>query len=176
MAFLQVPKEYAEKTTDQIVEEAGSGPLPLIEPGKYPAVIVASELKDTANKLGQFLQFKIVLTQGQFKDTEFYERLNIVNQNETAVKIAYQTLAKIAKASGFATIPAQSELFHNKVILVEVKTEKGEDFRDKKTGEMRKGKDKSVIAGYDAMPQVGAPSAIASASVHPTQAPMPWQK
>lgn len=173
MAFLQVPKEFADKTTDQIVAEAGNGPMPLIEPGTYQAVILASELKPTSNNAGQFLEMKIVITQGNHKDVEFIERLNVVNANDTAVTIAYQTLAKIAKATGHAVIPPQSETMHNRPLLIEVKTEKGSDFRDKKTGEVRQGKDKSVISGYKPLPSVGQSGA---SSVHPVDAPMPWNK
>lgn len=177
MAFLpQIPNQYAQKTLDQLESEVGGNKMPLIEPGKYTAVIVKSEMKPTKDNQGQFLELTAVITQGEYRDTEFKDRLNLVNSNETAVKIAYGTLAKIAKAVGLQQLPNQSDALHNKPLLLVIKTEKGEDYRDKVTGEMRKGADKSVIAGYEAMPPIGQPSAQGfTANVHPTQAPMPWQ-
>lgn len=177
MAFLQVPQEYANKTTEQIVAEAGSGGMPHLPDGKYTGVFLASELKNNSAGTGQYLEMKLVITQGQYKDTEFTERLNIKNPNAVAVKIAYETMAKIAKAVGLAQIPSDSSALHNKPLTVVLKTEEGQPFKDRVTGEQRMGKPKSVIAGYEALPQgamgsMGSPSA----SVHPTDAPMPWAK
>ena len=170
MAFLNIPQEYASKSTEEIVANAGSGSLPLIPPSKYQGMFVTSELKPTKDGNGQFLEMKALITQGEYRDTEFIERLNLINQNATAVKIAYETLAKIAKAVGFAQIPSDSSDLHNKPLLLVIKTEKGTPFKDKVTGETREGKDKSVIGGFEALPQVGivgaAPAAQATA--------LPW--
>lgn len=167
MAFLQVPQEFASKTTDDIVASAGS-PLPLIPEGKYQAMIVESEIKETSSG-GHMLVLKAILTAGDYKGTEFTQRLNIINSNPVAVKIAYEELAKINKALGFKTIQPNSEALHGKPFLATVKTEKGTPYKDRMTGEMREGKDKSVIAGYDAIgPQLVGQQANAAS--------LPWQK
>ena len=172
MAFLQIPQEFLNKTTDEIVASAGTGSLPLIPPGKYRAVFIDSEMKPSSTG-GQYLQLKAVIIHGEHQDVEFIERLNIVNQNATAVKIAYETLAKIAKAVGLAQIPADSSMLHNKPLIIVVKTEKGTPYKDKMTGETREGKDKSVIAGFEAMPQIGVVGTAAAAQ--PAASPaLPW--
>jgi len=170
MAFLNIPQEYASKTTEEIVANAGTGGLPLIPPGKYQGLFVTSELKPTSNGAGQFLEMKAVITQGEHRDVEFIERLNLINPNATAVKIGYETLAKIAKAVGFAQIPSDSTALHNKPLLLVIKTEKGTPYKDKLTGETKEGKDKSIIAGYEPLPQVG----VVGAAPAQTATALPW--
>lgn len=131
------------------------GKLPLIPDGDYNAVILASELKATKDGNGQFLAMKIVITQGQYRDTEFTERLNIINPNAQAVQIAYQTLARISEAVGMTQTPGDSALLHNKPLIIRTKTEPGNDYNDKQTGELKKGNPKSVIAKYLPAQRVG---------------------
>ena len=171
MAFLNIPQEYASKSTEEIVANAGTGGLPLIPPGKYQGLFVTSELKPNSAGTGQYLAMKAVITQGEYRDTEFTEILNLINPNATAVKIAYETLAKIAKAVGFAQIPSDSSALHNKPLLLVIKTEKGTPYKDKVTGETKEGKDKSVIAGFEPLPQVGVVGGVAPAA---QAAALPW--
>jgi hypothetical protein len=171
MAFLNIPQEYASKSTEEIVANAGTGGLPLIAPGKYHGLFVTSELKPTKDGNGQFLEMKAVITQGEHRDVEFIERLNLINSNATAVKIAYETLAKIAKAVGFAQIPSDSSALHNKPLLLVIKTEKGTAYKDKVTGEIRDGKDKSVLSGFEPLPGIGVAGGAALAQ---QAAALPW--
>lgn len=154
MAFLSIPQEFSSKSTSEIVASAGSGSLPLIPEGKYQGVILKSEMKDTQTG-GQMLVLSCVVTKGDHADTEFTERLNLINSNPTAVKIAYETLAKIAFAAGFEKIPDDSNKLHNKPMIFVIKTEKGTTFKDKMTGEQREGKDKSVIRSFEPLPKTG---------------------
>lgn len=169
MAFLP---QTQVTNVEEILANASSGSLPHIPDGEYTGLFVKSEMKQ-AQSGGQFLELTLVITQGQYKDTEFTERLNLVNNNQTAVKIAYETLARIAKAVGLSTIPQDSNALHNKPFSFKAKTEKGTEFTDKKTGEKRQGKDKSVIDSnsYKALPQVGASNHVQAAV-----AGVPWAK
>jgi len=124
--------------------------MPLITPGQYPAVIIGGELKDTKNKDGQFIALKIVLTGGPHANTEFTERLNIINKNQQAVDIAYKTLARITEAVGLSKITNTDEL-NNRPFFVEIKTEKGKEYTDK-DGVKRQGYDQSVIGRYLPVP------------------------
>lgn len=119
----------------------------LIPQGQYKAVIVSSEFKDTNNKEGKYLALKIVLTEGAYANTEFTERLNLINNNQKAVEIAYKTLARISEAVGMTQTPSDSTQLHNKPFVVDVVTEAGEPWTDK-DGNKREGKDKSVIKKY----------------------------
>lgn len=127
-----------------------------IPDGNYKAVIVNSELKETSNRQGQYLALTVVITEGQYANTEFIERLNIINQNETAVQIAYKTLARISEAVGMTTTPSDSNELHNKPLIIGVGTEEGKPWTDK-DGVEREGKDKSVIKKY--MPLGAQPAA-----------------
>jgi hypothetical protein len=169
---------YSTNNVDEILANAGNGPLPLITPGDYKAVIVKSELKDT-DKGGKILNLTFIITEGQHKDTELVERLNVVNTGEkkaTVERIAFETLARIAKAAGLSTMPADSTALHNKPMVIKVKTEAGKPWTDK-DGQERAGSDKSVIdsKGYANVPSAGIAPAAASAA-YEASAAMPWQK
>jgi hypothetical protein len=166
--MVQIPQTY---NVDDIA--GGTGGLPLIPDGLYKAVIIDSELKATKAGTGQYLALKIVLTEGQYANTEFTERLNIINPNTVAVEIAYKTLANICKALGMAQTPQDSTQIHNKPFLLETKTKKGEPWTDDK-GELREGNDSSEIKGYKPIgtPQpVATPAPVAQAA--PAPAPTP---
>ena len=107
-----------------------SGSKSLIENGQYKAVIVASEWKDIRTAGGKMLVISVILTEGRFANTEFTERLNIINANEQTVKIAYQTLARISEAVGFTSTPADSEALHNKPFMVDIATKQGDVMLD----------------------------------------------
>lgn len=184
--MVQIAAFNGVNNVEEILANAGSN-MPHIPEGIYKAVIVGSELKDSS-KGGKFLALKIILTDGQYANTEFTERLNIVNSNDTAVKIAYETLARITKAAGLATLPSDSTQLHNKPMMIKVVTEAGSAFLGK-DGSQQMGKDKSVIdsKGYTSL--AGAMGLVAAAyntapaatqqATSATAAPaaaMPWQR
>ena len=159
-----------------------TGGVVKIPDGQYKAVIIDSELKQTSNGNGQFLALKIVITEGQYQDTEFTERLNIINQNSKAVEIAFKTLARISEALGMAQTPQDSSVLHNKPLIIVVGTETGKDYKDN-DGVMRTGQDKSVIKKYMPVPSVGFAGkpnfAASAATAQPVQSSVqsaPWKK
>ncbi len=158
-----------------------TGGVVKIPDGQYKAVIIDSELKSTSKGDGQFLALKIIITEGQFADTEFTERLNIINQNSKAVEIAFKTLARISEALGMAQTPQDSSLLHNKPLIIVVGTEVGKPYT--RDGVETMGSDKSVIKKYLPIPQVGisgkpnfAASAATSQSVQSSVQSAPWKK
>lgn len=84
-----------------VPEEAEDMEFKPLKGGWYLAEIVKSTIKDTTAKDGKYiaLQFKILEdandenSEGRF----VFTNLNIVNKNETAVKLAYSDLKKICK-------------------------------------------------------------------------------
>lgn len=158
------------------------GNLVHIPPGKYPAVIVSSELKPTSKGDGQFLALTTIITQGQYANTEFVERLNIINPNQTAVEIAYKTLARISEAVGMTQTPTESTQLHNKPLMIEVETEAGKPWKDNE-GIERQGKDKSIIrrwhpanGGVPASGAPFAPPAAAAPQAAGSPGKPPWAK
>ncbi len=137
-----------------VEKQAGQGGNSVLIPkGKYPAVILNSELKNTSSGDGKRLVFQIMITKGEYEGTEFTEGLNVVNNNEEAVKIAYQTIANMGKALSLSNVRDSSEL-HNKPLVIGVETEEAEPWVDNK-GVQREGKDKSVVKKYFPMPANG---------------------
>jgi len=157
---------------EQILAEAGGGSNVLIPAGEYKGVFLKSEMKDTKTG-GKFLAMTLAIVEGPYLGTEFTERLNLVNDNAVAVKIAFETLARISKALGMTTIPQDSAALHNKQLIFKVVTEAGKPWTNK-DGVEQEGKDKSVIdsKGYAT---VGAVGMAVGGSTATSAAPMPWQ-
>ena len=134
------------KKVEDCAKVGGAGVV-LIPPGSYEAVILNSEMQSTKDNKGQFLKLDVVITNGEYANTEFVDRLNIINENQKAVDIAFGVLANISKALGMNETPQDSAELHNKPLLIKVETEKGKPWTANDGTEME-GKDKSVIKNY----------------------------
>ena len=110
--------------------EAGNDDFEPITPGDYVALIVASEKKETKAKTGYYLEFTFQIIEGKFKERRLWDRLNLWNQNKTAVKISNQRLAEIRQAVGVLN-PSSSEELHDKPLALKVVTRTRSD-----TGEL----------------------------------------
>jgi len=101
--------------------------------GSYTAVIIASENKQTKSNNGSYLEFTLEIIEGQYKGRKVWDRLNLVNQNQTAVEIATRTLASICKAVA-VTKPRDSAELHNKPmqVLLAVKSYNGNESNEVK--------------------------------------------
>ena len=92
--------------------------------GWYPAELVKSELKTTKDKKGKYLsfQFKIIedandeKSEGRF----VFTNLNIVNKNETAVKIAHSDLKAICEAVGHEGELEDTVDLHNIPLMIKL--------------------------------------------------------
>jgi hypothetical protein len=91
-------------------------PLPV---GEYLVVISASEMKETKTGRGKYLQLVYDVVDGEFQGRRVFDRLNLVNENETAQKIAQQALSAICRAVGVMH-PKDSEELHDKPFVVKV--------------------------------------------------------
>lgn len=127
----------------------------VLPPGPYDVIIVASERKPTADGNGQYLELQLQVISGPFQNRKLYDRLNLVNQNQTAVQIAYGTLSSICRAVGVMT-PQQSEELHNRPLVAVVKQRKRAD----------NGETTNEVAGYKPR-QSQPPSAPVQAPVAP---------
>lgn len=97
--------------------------------GNYKAIITASEMKSTKNGQGMFLEVTFQVIEGDFKGRNLWARLNLQNQNETAVKIAQSELSSICHAVGVLT-PKDSSDLHNRPLIIKVRTKKRNDSGD----------------------------------------------
>ena len=132
--------------------------------GKYQALATESEMKQTKNRDGEYLQITWEIVEGQFKGRKLWSRLNLRNKSKQAVDIANRELSAICHATGVLDLQDSAQL-HNIVITLDVGIDKGDASQN-------------VIRGY-AKPGVtqapGAPRAAASRPAAAQQATPPAQ-
>lgn len=169
----------------QVPEQESFSALP---EGQYVVIITASEMKPTKNGQGQYLQFVLEVLDGPSKGRKVWARLNLMNQNQTAVDIAQRELAAICRAVGVIK-PNDSAELHNKPLMIELGVEIDDRKREgnviKKylpisTGGVMQTPAGAVSAASAAAPWGGAPAAAAQApAAQPWTAPAgaaPWAK
>jgi hypothetical protein len=129
-----------------------------IPAGKYLAAITESEIKPTKNGSGSYLQLTFTILEGEYRNRVLWARLNLVNSNATAVKIARGELSAVCRAVGVLT-PKDSVDLHNIPLVITVKVKNRED-----TGELTneiKGFAPKVSAAAAQLPQAPATSTAA---------------
>lgn len=82
----------------------------VIPAGDYTGQIIKSEMKDTKAGTGMYLELRIQVLDEEYSGRLIFERLNLVNPNDTAVKIAQRTLADICEACGVLEVEDSEEL------------------------------------------------------------------
>ena len=102
-----------------------------IPAGEYEACIVNSEMKQTKDGTGEYLNLEVQIISGEYQNRRLFEKLNLRNRNEQAVQIARGTLSAICRAVNVLTPNDSSEL-HMKPLRINVVVRKRED-----TGEMQ---------------------------------------
>jgi hypothetical protein len=140
--------------------DVGFDPIPAND---YLAMITDSEFKDTKAGDGQYLQCTLEVLEGEFKKRLLFDRLNLNNSNETAVKIAQSTLSAICHAVGIMKPKDSSEL-HGKPMMIKVGLEERND---------KPGSFSNRIKRYAA---VDGSSAKASSTGSADSAKPPWKR
>lgn len=97
----------------QVPEPQEFGAMPA---GQYVLIAVASEMKPTSAGTGQYLNVTHEVLDGTYKGRKVWSRFNLINPNETAVRIAKEELGALCRAVGVITPNDSSEL-HNKPFL-----------------------------------------------------------
>lgn len=107
------------------IEPLGSfEPLPI---GEYTVIISASEMKDTKNKEGKYLQLVYdVVDDNEYRGRKLFDRLNLENKNATAKEIAQRALSSICRSVGVMH-PKDSEELHDKPFVVKVGIRPGDE-------------------------------------------------
>ncbi|MFN4204803.1 MAG: DUF669 domain-containing protein [Agrobacterium albertimagni] len=85
-------------------------PMDVLPPGKYPAQIVASDMRLTKDGMGQYLNLEIDVLDGPYKGRKLFDRLNLVNNNTQTVEMAQRTLSAICHATGRLQVQDSEEL------------------------------------------------------------------
>lgn len=121
-----------------------------------------SEMKQTRDGQGQYLQLVAEVLEGPFKGRMLWTRLNLVNRNDKAVEIAYRELSAICHAVGVLNVQDSAQL-HHRPFLGNVKFVPAD----------AKGPAKNELAGYKARTGATPPSAPATAAAPVAPAPAP---
>lgn len=138
--------------------------------GEYPVVIVESEMKPTKSGDGEYLQLVLEVFDGPYKGRRLWERLNLVNNNTTAVEIAQRALSQICHAVKHLNLQDTVEL-HNKPLVAKVVVRPASGGYD----ESNEVKEYKAYGGTESAPaptpsQQPAPVAAAGASNKPAWA------
>lgn len=142
--------------SEEVDPSVSIDPIPA---GEYLCVITESEEKPNSKNTGSYHQFTLEVIEGEYKGRKVFERLNLNNPSEDAVKVARATLSAICRATGKLKVNDSVDL-HNLPLVVKVGLEKRKD-----NGEMA-----NRIKGYVAK---GAASSAKPAT--DTKTP-PWKK
>lgn len=153
------------------VPESEFTPLPA---GDYIVQIIGAVIDDTKSG-GKMLKFEYQVMTGPHADRKIFDRLNIVNDNETAVKIAYQSLAKITNAVGLVVAKDTME-YVGKRMVVSLDIEPGKGTYVDKTGQERAKSDQNKIKAYSALNGGVTTTQTNQPSQEKPAAKMPWAK
>jgi len=93
------------------VDPSGStGQLPISGPDGLPVVISASDVKPAKIDGNYFLELALTVIEGPDTNAEGTMRLNLINSNETAVRIAQRELSALCRVTGVWNLAESSEL------------------------------------------------------------------
>lgn len=107
------------QTFDASAVEPNSG-FDILPPGKYLAQIVSSEMRATKDGQGQYLYLEVHVLEGHYAGRKLFDRLNLINANPEAVRIAQQTLSAICRAVGKLQV-SNSEQLHLIPLIADVR-------------------------------------------------------
>ena len=100
--------------------------LGVIPKDDYLGQIVSSEMKETRDKTGEFLELEFDVLTPEFKGRKLWTRLNLNNQSAQAVEIANNELATICHAARKPVIQDSVEL-HLIPMILSVDVEEGRE-------------------------------------------------
>jgi hypothetical protein len=146
----------------------------LIAPGKYQAMIVANTLKENKAKDGAYYELEVSIQTPSGSKT-LKEMLNIQNKNETAVRIAQQTLRDICIACNKTSIQDLDEVMNIRMLVNVVVEGVGKKYTDSTTGEEKESKGQNRIKKYEPY-NANAATQQAQASTQATDNRPIWQK
>lgn len=97
-------------------EELGTG-FKAIPPGEYQVYIESSEFKTTKKGNGEYLECVLVVATGEYENSKVFVRLNLINENADAVRIAKSQLRALCEATVGQPFVNDSSMLHNRVFM-----------------------------------------------------------
>ncbi len=99
-------------------ENASTGGFDILPEDEYICILTKSEWTDNKAKTGRFIYMEFTIVEGDHKGLKFIERLNLVNPNPVAVRIANQKMNQLCAACLLNDIEDTDELHGIPVTLV----------------------------------------------------------
>jgi hypothetical protein len=107
----------------------------LIPAGDYDVIAVASEVKDTNDKTGRYLNVQFQITKGEKQNFRLFHKFNLwltpsptdpekAEKTKTAIGIAKGQFSEFCRAVGVLT-PSDSSELHNKPLTIKVNVKDG---------------------------------------------------
>jgi hypothetical protein len=87
----------------------------IIPEGQYRAAITNATLKDTKAGTGQYLEIEFTVLEGEQKGRKFWDRLNIINPNAEAQRIARESMDELCFVTGKLTLSSPADLIGSTV-------------------------------------------------------------
>ena len=146
--------------------------LGVLPSGDYHMHIVASQMKETKDKTGEFLEIEMDILTPEFSGRKLWVRLNLNNRSAQAVEIANNELAAICHAVGRPVISDSVEL-HLLPFIGSVDLEEGREAvaATATTPALRAYPPRNKLTGYS--PAAGGPAAAGAAKPTPPAAAAP---
>ena len=141
----------------------GSGNFDPIPAGWYTAQIAKTELKDTKDSTGQYINMQMTITGPSYQGRVVFAMINIRNKSQKAEEIGRQQLGDLMRALGLARVQDTDELIGgNLSVKVDIQQSPGYD-------------PKTVVKSYKAI-EGSAPPMPTPAPTKSTGAAPPWAK
>ncbi|QIG68932.1 DUF669 domain-containing NTP-binding protein [Rhizobium phage RHph_Y55] len=152
--------------------------LEAIPSGLYPVIITNTQEKPTKNGQGSYIEVEMTVQGGEFANRKIFDRLNIRNNNQTAVDIAYATLSAICHVTGVLNMTDTVQL-HGRPFQAVVSKIPRDDRPDQMTNEVKGYKDvngndpgfSGTVANPSAQPGWAQPAAQQQQPVQHQQPP-----
>jgi hypothetical protein len=90
----------------------------------YLCRVIASELKESKNGTGKYVEVRLDVTGPTHAGRVLFDRIVVVHENERAVEIGRPRFAALCVAAGFAKRPSNAAELIGSNVAVKVKTEK----------------------------------------------------
>ena len=129
----------------------------LLPRGRYLAMIINSDIRDTKAGDGTYVEWTFEVMEGPHKGRRLWERMNFRNKNQTTEQIAKRNLAALSIACGFPDHVGETEGLHNIPIFIEVIREMPKDGSAERN--QIRGYSAGGAQGANVTPMAKAPSA-----------------
>ena len=107
-------------------ENNSTGGFDVLPEDDYICMLTKSEWMDNKAKTGRYIYMEFTIVEGEHKGMKFFERLNLVNPNPVAVRIANQKMNQLCAACLLTDIDDTEEL-HGIPVLLSVGINENED-------------------------------------------------